>query len=174
MVWASVLTLLVFVTTTAAFVPPQHSTSTTSSSSLKALQVNDLKASEQSVYKFLSTLQSSAYSFRTIVVGGGGAILESTQVLGSVMKVNESLKTGDLLCTLATDDQSFELHVKLNKVGKICLVEKETPKKKMMRIIRMLQADGTSICSLILTDSSDDAASWFGSLKEEYGDEFEP
>jgi hypothetical protein len=48
------------------------------------------------------------------------------------------------------------------------LVEKETP-AKTLRIIRMLNAEGESMTSLILADPSEEALQWYHKLVETRG-----
>jgi hypothetical protein len=171
------LLLLLLVSLCKAFVLPSSSgsfavrRSTTSlADSAPTLELN-LSSSEQQVYDFMNDLHTSGFNFRTIVAGSGGAILESTQPLGSVIKVSESAKSGDLFLTMATEDQSFEFHIKIRLVSKISLVERELP-GKTLRIIRINNQDDESMCSLILADYSDEAGAWFqDTLVAKYGNE---
>ena len=77
------------------------------------------------------------------------------------------------MLTIASQDQAFEFHVKLDQVSKISLVVKETPppKKKIMRIIRLLNNEQSSLASLILVgnDADDAAGQWFENLQKVYG-----
>lgn len=70
--------------------------------------------------------------------------------------------------TLASEDQSFEFHIQLSDVSKIVLMEKETP-AKTLRIIRLLNAEGESMTSLILADPSKEAMQWYHKLVETRG-----
>lgn len=80
--------------------------------------------------------------------------------------------SGANLLTLASEDQSFEFHLQLSEVSKIALVEKETP-AKTLRIIRLLNAEGESMSSLILADTSDEATKWYHGIVEERGSEIQ-
>jgi len=82
------------------------------------------------------------------------------------------LLAGVNLLTLASKDQSFEYHLQLSQVSKIALVEKETP-AKTMRIIRLLNAEGESMSSLILADSSEEATKWYHAFVEKRGSEIQ-
>jgi len=76
------------------------------------------------------------------------------------------------MLTFASEDQSFEYHLPLSDVMKIVLVEKETP-AKTLRIIRLLNAEGESMSSLILDDTTDAATKWYHSLVEKHGNEIQ-
>jgi hypothetical protein len=77
------------------------------------------------------------------------------------------------MLTLANVDQSFEYHVQLEQVCKIVLIEKETPTKKTLRIIRLLNALGESMSSFILTDTTEQALSWYHELVQRRGNEIQ-
>jgi len=128
--------------------------------------------SPSKIDNILKDLHDAALPFRIIVIGEG-AILETTSVLGPHMASSVSKKTGERLVTLASDDRSFEFHLKVDKVGKVTFSEKDKPLenggKKTMRICRFLSEEGGPICSLILADSSEDAADWFRGLTIRYG-----
>lgn len=130
--------------------------------------VESLSKPEQKVFNLVEDLHKSGYSFRVVVVGNG-AILETTSELGPVMKLNQSPKTGEALLTLASQDKSFEFHLKTAKVSKVALTEKEAATGKVMRVIRFLNTAGEPICSLILRDDSDDATAWYSDLRSTYG-----
>jgi putative heme iron utilization protein len=166
--------ILFFVLTVVrAFVPPTLSLIHRPSPACLSSTTNiHLSAGEHKIYQFLQELHTCGYPFRTIVAGNG-AILESTQTLGPAFKVTESHKTGDLILTMASADQSFEFHVKLEQVQTIALVERELP-GKMLRIIRMTNDKEQSMCSLILAEYSDDAGTFFQGLVDKYGKEFQP
>ena len=125
------------------------------------------------VEKVVSDMHTSGYTFRIVVVGNG-AILETTSKLGPVMKSSISAKTGGKLVTLASEDQSFEFHIKVDEVENIVFAENARPledgTEKIMRICRLMNGEGGSICSLILGDSGEDAVKWFSDLKSRYGD----
>jgi hypothetical protein len=69
---------------------------------------------------------------------------------------------------------SFEFHVKLAEVSKIVLTEKKGPDdRKLLRIFRMLTAEGKPICSIILSDESPEAKNWYEEMLERYGSEIQ-
>jgi hypothetical protein len=78
---------------------------------------------------------------------------------------------GANMATFANEDQSFEYHVQLEQISKIMLIEKETPNKKVLRIIRLLNATGDSMSSFILADSSEAAKVWYHDLVQRRGNE---
>eukprot|EP00551_Chaetoceros_affinis_P002575 CAMPEP_0203634124 /NCGR_PEP_ID=MMETSP0088-20131115/1174_1 /ASSEMBLY_ACC=CAM_ASM_001087 /TAXON_ID=426623 /ORGANISM="Chaetoceros affinis, Strain CCMP159" /LENGTH=181 /DNA_ID=CAMNT_0050487671 /DNA_START=115 /DNA_END=660 /DNA_ORIENTATION=- len=148
-------------------------------------QMNSLKASSsssssssslssESINSFLEEMHNSGYEFRVVVVGNG-AILESTEVLGPVMKSSTSPKTGAELITFASSDSSFEFHVNLDKIKNVSFVESSRSmpngEEKVLRICRLINSEGASACSLILTDSSSDSLEWFGQMKKKFGEE---
>jgi hypothetical protein len=161
-----------------------------SSSESDALD-NKLTLKEKSVYTMLEELSNSNLSFRIVVVGNG-AILESTNMLGSpttnMMKLNQSPVSGANIVTFASEDKSFEFHLMIAQVDKVALIEKDSPvnKGKTMRIIRFIKNDdesgaSKSICSLILVTSADDdddddddtvANDWFKIMISKYGSEY--
>lgn len=67
--------------------------------------------------------------------------------------------------TFASEDQSFEFHVKVDQVCKVAFVSAKR------RVARFLKDDGSPIASLILVDSSSEADGWFDGMVGEYGDE---
>lgn len=88
------------------------------------------------------------------------------------MKVSESPATpGQHLVTFASEDASFEFHVKIGQVSKVAMVEKVVSDTKTLRILRMINDTGNPICSLILADQSGEAAEWYQSMMEKYGSE---
>eukprot|EP00977_Amphora_coffeiformis_P027880 scaffold34656_cov178-Amphora_coffeaeformis.AAC.6 len=164
------LTFSGFVSGCLGFVVPSSTTVARRSHLLDATadrRMGELTSSEQKVFDLLQTLHDANHPFRIVVVGKG-AILETTSVLGPALSVSQSPKTGKNLMTLASDDKSFEFHLQLADVSQIAILEKETP-MKTMRIIRVLGAEGQSMCSLILADQSDSAIQWFHGLVGEYG-----
>ena len=192
--WVVVVALLLAVTE--SFVPPLQSLiflrSSLSSSSLSSLHIsttnnnndsnndhdnNTIQLSspgQEQIYDFCHALHTCGYPFRTIVIGHG-AILETTQTLGPTFKVTESPKTpGNAILTMASSDQSFEFHVKLEQVYKILLLERQQESGKVLRIIRMTNEKEESMCSLILAEYSEDAAAFFQGLVTKYGNEFLP
>jgi putative heme iron utilization protein len=133
--------------------------------------MGELTAPEQQVFDIMDTIHDSGYHFRMVVVGKG-AILETTAALGPVLKVTQSPSTGANLLTLANEDQSFEFHLQLSEVSKIVLLEKPTP-SKTLRIVRILNAAGESMSSLILADESEAAVTWYEGLIAKYGKEIQ-
>ena len=75
--------------------------------------------------------------------------------------------------TFASEDKSFEFHVKIEQIAKITFVTSERPlpdgEKKIMRVSRFLNDEGQSMCSLILADSSTESAEWFDGMSKKYG-----
>jgi len=131
-----------------------------------------LSDKEELVYDLLKDLSNAKLPFRIVVVGNG-AILESTNLLGPTFKVSQSPATGANLVTFASEDQSFEFHLMIAQVSKVAMIEKPSPVKKgkTMRIMRFLNAEEKSICSLILADKSADATGWFQQTVSKYGPE---
>ena len=125
---------------------------------------------ETKVCELLKDLHESKLPFRIVVVGNG-AILESTNLLGPTFKVGESPKTGASIVTFAAEDQSFEFHLMPAQIASCVLVERPNPKGKILRLLRLLNGEGGSVCSLILADDSVSAQSWYGDLTERYGSE---
>ena len=110
---------------------------------------------------------------------GNGAILETTSILGPHYASNVSPKTGDRIITLASEDKSFEFHVKVDQVSKVTFSEVEKPvpptsedqppTTKTMRIIRFVNTEGGPMCSLILQESDEAAIEWFTGMMDQYG-----
>lgn len=145
-----------------------HAESTSTTDTEPQLKLSE---SEQTVYGLLEELHNSEFDFRVIVVGNG-AILETTAPLGPKMKMSESPATpGQHLVTFASEDASFEFHVKIGQVSKVAMVEKVVSDIKTLRIMRMINDEGKSICSLILVNQSSEAAEWYQSMMEKYGPE---
>jgi len=115
-------------------------------------------------------LHDSSLRFRIVVIGNG-AILESTSTLGPHMAESTSPKTGERLVTLASDDRSFEFHLKPDAIARVVFAEVNKPDSggKTLRIVRMLRGDDGPICSLILADGSDEAVSWYKDMTIRYG-----
>jgi hypothetical protein len=133
-------------------------------------RMGELTLPEQKVFDIMSELHRSKYPFRAVLVGGRGAILESTHLLGPSLSVTQSPSTGANLLTLASADKTFELHIQLSAVSKVVLTTKTNmPEHKTLRIVRLLNATGDSICSLILAASEDEAVAWFNKLVEQFG-----
>jgi hypothetical protein len=136
-----------------------------------ARRMGELTEPEQQVFDIMDTIHDSGYLFRMVVVGKG-AILETVSALGPVLKVTQSPSTGTNMLTLANTDQTFEFHLQLAQVSKMVLLEKVTP-AKTLRIVRILNADGESMSSLILADESEAAVKWYEGLIAKYGKEIQ-
>jgi hypothetical protein len=136
-----------------------------------ARRMGELTEPEQRVFDIMHEIHDSGYLFRMVVVGKG-AILETTAALGPVLKVTQSPSTGTNMLTLANTDQTFEFHLQLAEVSKMVLLEKVTP-AKTLRIVRILNADGESMSSLILADESEAAVTWYEGLIAKYGKEIQ-
>lgn len=134
-------------------------------------RMGELTPPEDFVYHLMQDIHDGGYKFRVVVIGKG-AILESTHPLGPKVSIAQSPSSGANLMTLASEDHSFEYHLQLSEVSKIVLATKETP-KKTMRIIRLLNANGESMSSLILAEDSEAATKWYESLKEKHGSEIQ-
>lgn len=139
----------------AAAVPPATDQTTDSSSQ------PPINTSAESI---LDEFHQSNLPFRIVVIGNG-AILETTSKLGPTSKSSISPKSGERLLTFASEDQSFEFHVKVEQVCKIAFVVSKR------RVARFLGESGTPICSLILVESSKGAEDWFDGLVERHGNE---
>ena len=113
----------------------------------------------------LDEMHKSKYPFRIIVIGSG-AILETTSPLGPISKSSISPKSNERLLTFASEDASFEFHVKVEQIHKIAFVATEE-----RNVARFLSESGTPICSLILGDKSSEAGEWFTGLVEKWGAE---
>lgn len=127
---------------------------------------------ETKVYDFLKELSDSDLAFRIVVVGNG-AILESTNPLGPTFKVGESPKTGASIVTFASEDQSFEFHLMPAQIASAALVDRPRPNGTTMRILRLLNAEGGPVCSLIVADDSSQAESWYDSLTSKFGSDIQ-
>jgi len=116
---------------------------------------------------------------------GNGAILESTATLGdpdSTMAMSLSPKTGERIATFASPDKSFEFHLKIDQVHSVTFTETQRTLEdgitnKTLRICRFMkrgESDTLSsaplfpMCSLILTDSSSEAVTWFRDMVHKY------
>eukprot|EP00984_Skeletonema_dohrnii_P006445 scaffold2302_cov153-Skeletonema_dohrnii-CCMP3373.AAC.2 len=123
----------------------------------------DSDATVSKAQGILDEFHASNLPFRIVVIGNG-AILETTSKLGR-----------DKLLTFASEDASFEFHVKVDQITKITFVTSERPlpdgESKTMRVSRFLNEKGEPMCSLILADSSDESAQWFDGMNERYGQE---
>jgi putative heme iron utilization protein len=86
------------------------------------------------------------------------------------MKLNTAPTTGETLLTLASQDQSFEFHLRTAEVSKVTLTEKDTG-EKVMSIIRFLNNVGEPMCSLILRDDSVQAVEWYNELRTTHGED---
>jgi hypothetical protein len=127
--------------------------------------------STKTIDSIIRDLHGSSLAFRVVVIGNG-AILEATSTLGPHMAESTSPKTGERLVTFASDDRSFEFHLKPDTVATVCFAESRKPgTDKTLRIVRMLREDSSPICSLILADGSADAISWYETMTTRYGHE---
>lgn len=169
MIAQSFILLSFLVLSDAFLVPP-----TISSSS----RGNDIALKSSNTYEpkviddILQDIHCSGYPFRIVVIGNG-AILETTSPLGPIKKSSTSPRTGERITTLASEDQSFEFHVKVDQVKKIAFAETKKATDtgdKILRICRLLNEAGGSICSLILADASEESIIWFSELKNKYAD----
>lgn len=149
----------------------QHQAAGQLFTTVDARRMGELTEPEQQVFDIMDTIHESGYLFRMVVVGKG-AILETTAALGPVLKVTQSPSTGTNMLTLANQDQTFEFHLQLAEVSKMVLLENKTP-AKTLRIVRILNAAGESMSSLILADESEEAVAWFGGLIAKYGTEIQ-
>lgn len=141
----------------------------TSTTTTTATSLQDLSEPEQRVYSLVNALHESGYAFRIVVVGNG-AILETTSILGPILKLNMSPKTGNPLLTMASNDQSFEFHLNLSETSKVALTEKAV-NEKVIRVIRFLNNKGAPMCSLILGNDSQEAVEWYNELRNTYGED---
>eukprot|EP00956_Cyclotella_meneghiniana_P008981 scaffold12308_cov74-Cyclotella_meneghiniana.AAC.19 len=91
------------------------------------------------------------------------------------MATSISPKTGDKLMTFASEDASFEFHVKVDQICTVNFVSTERPNgeggSNIMRVSRFLNEKGESVCSLILADDTTEAIAWFDGMVEKYGEE---
>uniref|UniRef100_A0A0G4G9B5 Uncharacterized protein n=1 Tax=Chromera velia CCMP2878 TaxID=1169474 RepID=A0A0G4G9B5_9ALVE len=136
-----------------------------------------LSEGEQRIFNLMESLHESEFDFRVIVVGPQTqAVLETTMKLGPIFRVNKSPRTGKSLLTLASEDQSTELHLQLESVTKVCLVAREIKapdgQTRYRRLLRLLREDESGVATLILADDSTEAAAFFSQLVEKYGSEF--
>lgn len=136
-------------------------------------KIAELRLKERKIYTLLEELFESNLPFRIVVVGNG-AILETTSKMGPTFKIGQSAKSGANIVTFASKDQSFEFHVIIAKITSVALIEKPSPVKEgsTMRLMRFLDGDGGSICSLILAEESDTAKEWYQTMTKKYGSEF--
>jgi len=138
-----------------AVTSPLHSTQ------LFSAAKDDASVSAESI---LDEFHQSNFPFRIVVIGNG-AILETTSKLGPTAKSGISPKSGEKLLTFASEDKSFEFHVKVEQVCKIAFAATK------FRVARFINENGTPICSLILADKSSEAEEWFDGLVEKHGNE---
>jgi hypothetical protein len=100
--------------------------------------------------------------------------LETTATLGPHFATATSPKTGEPIVTFASEDKSFEFHVKPTQVSKITFSKVEKGDNKTMRICRFVNQEGGPISSLILQASGKDddkSADWFDGMIQQYGTE---
>jgi len=139
----------------------------------EADKINELGLKERKIYTLLEELFESNLPFRIVVVGNG-AILETTSKLGPTFKMGQSAKSGANIVTFASEDQSFEFHVIIAQITSVALIDKPSPVKvgSTMRLMRFLDSDGGSICSLIVAEESDTAKEWYQTMTKKYGSGF--
>lgn len=121
---------------------------------------------------------SLSTSVADIIIGHLTSVANIThisRVFTAKSKSSVSPKTGEKLLTFASDDASFEFHVKVDQICKITFVSTERTlpdgNTKVMRVSRFLNEKGDPMCSLILADSSEDAVKWFDKMAEMNGQE---
>ena len=106
------------------------------------------------------------------VVPGQGAILEA---VGAFDSLRES-KPG--LATVSNDDNSFECHIRLEKVKTAQFARKETADGRTLHVVRLLSADADMLLSAILHPEVDGevdegAIEFWESLRSRFGDDVE-
>ena len=131
------------------------------------VSTGDDQQANSNIVTLVERLHTSSHSFRIVVIGNG-AILETTNSLGPVFKAGTSPKTGERLFTFASEDKSFEFHLKVDQIAKAYLTSRPRPDDSEMCIIRMVSEDGAPICSLILQDCEETSQMWT-ELKDEFG-----
>jgi len=151
-------------------------------------RMGEMTPPEEVAYNVLGEVRDSGYGFRVVVVGrGGSAILEATcPRLGPLLSVSQSPSSGRNMLTLASEDKSFEFHLQLSDVAKMVFVTKEVPSsegkdhKRVMRILRILNASGDPMASLILQAATGDgdgredgAVKWFEGMIEKHGSDIQ-
>jgi len=112
--WQSLLLILSLMRNARAFVAGESQRSRVASiyrSSLLFMtadteqrRMGDLTTPEQAVYDMMQEISGSGFAFRVVVVGKG-AILETTNLLGPVIKVTQSPSTGKS-CEISCDQVS--------------------------------------------------------------------
>jgi hypothetical protein len=142
-------------------------------------RMGELTPPEATVYQLLHELHDAGFAFRVVVVGRGSIAEFTVPCLGPKLTISQSPSSGANLLTLASTDASWEYHVQLSDVFKVALVEKQTP-AKTLRIVRLMNATGDTISSLILVPDhpensrkEDEAIQWFHGLVETYGSEIQ-
>jgi hypothetical protein len=142
-------------------------------------RMGELTPPEATVYQLLHELHDGGFAFRVVVVGKGSIAEFTVPCLGPKLSIAQSPSSGANLLTLASGDASWEYHVQLSEVFKVALVEKQTP-AKTLRIVRLVNATGDSISSLILvpdhpghSKKEEEAIQWFHGLVEKYGSEIQ-
>jgi hypothetical protein len=142
-------------------------------------RMGELTPPEATVYQLLHELHDAGFAFRVVVVGKGSIAEFTVPCLGPKLTISQSPSSGANLLTLASTDASWEYHVQLSGVLKVALVEKQTP-AKTLRIVRLMNATGDTISSLILVPDhpensrkEDEAIQWFHGLVETYGSEIQ-
>ena len=106
------------------------------------------------------------------VIGNGG-ILETTSKLGPHFATATSPETGEDIVTFASENKSFEFHVKTQQISKVSFSKVEKG-DKTLRICRFVNQQGGPLSSLILQSGEEhgiDSELWFDKMILEYGTE---
>jgi hypothetical protein len=115
-------------------------------------RMGELTPPEATVYQLLHELHDGGFAFRVVVVGKGSIAEFTVPCLGPKLSIAQSPSSGANLLTLA----------------------------KTLRIVRLVNATGDSISSLILvpdhpghSKKEEEAIQWFHGLVEKYGSEIQ-
>lgn len=107
------------------------------------------------------------------VVQGNGAILEA---VGAFDDLRVSNTPNGMLATVSVE-KDFECHIKTWQVKAATFVTKEGAEGKQLYIVRLLDADDTSLLSVILHSGSDGyeegAVEFWNQLKDRFGEKVE-
>lgn len=105
------------------------------------------------------------------IVQGSGAILEAVGAFDD-MRMSETLK-GSSLATVSVDD-TFECHINLDKVQAAAFVTKAGANGKQLYIVRLLDAEDTSLLSVMLHAGAEGyeegAVEFWTQLRDRFGD----
>mmetsp|Transcript_32846 Transcript_32846/g.67070 ORF Transcript_32846/g.67070 Transcript_32846/m.67070 type:complete len:217 (+) Transcript_32846:55-705(+) len=158
---------------------PILKSSSSSEDTTPTTTTNDPPTPPSKAQQILTSIHQSKLPFRIIVLGTD-SVLETTSPLGPRTSLALSPKTNEPLMTFASEDKSFEFHVKVDKVCKVTFValekkirveDGEEEERKMMRVCRFLNEKGNLICSLILAEEGEEGVKWFEGMIDTYGDE---